>query len=1010
MKLTMPASLRPAILVVSMLLGTFVPIVIGQANVQGQWSTLSYTMPINPIHAALLHNNKILVVTGSGNCPPSQSGCPSGPPFGPANGSGAILLDPVAGSITQFSVKWDMFCNGMIVLPDGRAFINGGTINYSPFEGALTSAIFDPSTNLFTNTTNMAHGRWYPTVTVLPSGQVMTFSGFDENGEITNTAVEIYTVNSGWSPQYTANWTPPLYPRLHVLPSGSVFYSGETNVTRLFNPSNQSWTTVADTYYGIDREYGSSVLLPLTPADNYDPKVFILGGGNPGTATTELIDLGAATPAWTPGPNMSEARIEMNATLLPNGKVLALGGSVNDEDTTTASYNADLYDPTTNTFSSAGKNAYPRLYHSVSLLLYDGTVWFTGGNPERGSYEDHIEIYQPPYLFNSNGTLATRPTITSAPSSISYGASFTVQTPNASSIASVVLMRDGAVTHAFDMDQRMVGMSFTAGSGSLTVKAPPNSNIAPPGYYMLFLLNSGGVPSLATFVQVNSAASTSGISFVQANSGPSTIQPSNTSVSVAYSNTQTAGNLNVVAIGWGDTVSAISSVTDAKGNTYTRAAGPTSTTGVQQAIYYAKNIAVGSNTVTVKFNQSAAYPDVRILEYSGLDPTSPLDVTAAAAGSGTSANSGSATTTSANELIFGAGTTTGTAFTAPGSGFTSRIVNIYGNLVEDKTVSSAGSNSATATNSGGDWVMQMATFKASASSPSPTVLSVSPTSGSANGGTAVSITGTNFASGDSVTFGGTAATNVTVVSGTSITATTPAHAAGAVNVVVTNSSGQSGTLANGYTYTSSSGKISFVQVNSGPSTIQSKNTSVSVAYSNSQTAGDLNVVAVGWGDTVSAISSVTDTEGNTYTRAVGPTSNTGLQQAIYYAKNIAGGSNTVTVKFNQSASYPDVRILEYSGLDPTSPLDVTAAAAGNGTSANSGSATTTSANELIFGAGTTTGTAFTAPGSGFTTRVVNIYGNLAEDKTVSTAGSNAATATNSGGYWVMQMATFKAKP
>jgi hypothetical protein len=1006
MKPTMPASLRSAALVVSMLLGTFGPTVMGQANVQGQWSTLSYTMPINPIHAALLHNNKILVVTGSGNCPATQSGCPSGPPYGPANNSGALLLDLVAGSITQFSVNWDMFCNGMIVLPDGRAFINGGTINYSPFEGALTSAIFDPSTNLFTNTANMAHGRWYPTVTVLPSGQVMTFSGFDENGEITNTAVEIYTVNSGWSQQYVASWTPPLYPRMHVLPSGNVFYSGETNVTRLFNPSNQTWSTVADTYYGITRTYGSSVLLPLTPANNYDPKVFIMGGGNPGTATTELIDLGAATPAWSPGPNMSERRIEMNATLLPNGKVLALGGSLNDEDSTTASYNADLYDPATNTFSSAGKNAYPRLYHSVSLLLYDGTVWFAGGNPERGSYEDHMEIYQPAYLFNPDGTLATRPTITSAPSTISYGASFTVQTPNASSIASVVLMKDGAVTHAFDMDQRMVGMSFTAGSGSLTVTAPPNSNIAPPGYYMLFLLNSSGVPSLASFVQVTTASSSTGINFVQANSGPSTIKTGETSVSAAYSNGQTAGNLNIVAVGWGDSVSAISSVTDTKGNTYTRAAGPTSNTGLQQSIYYAKNIAGGSNTVTVKFNQAAAYPDVRILEYSGLDTGSPLDVTAAAVGNGTSASSGSATTASANELIFGAGSTTGTAFTAPGAGFNTRIINIYGNLAEDEMGSGAGSYAATATNSGGYWVMQMATFKASASSQAPTITAISPASGSTNGGTAVTITGTNFAAGDSVTFGGTAATNVIVVSGTSITATTPPHSAGAVNVVVTDSSGQSGTLTNGYTYTAS-GTISLVQANSGPSKIQATNKSVSVAYSNAQTAGNLNIVAVGWGDTTSAISSVTDTKGNTYTRAVGPTSNTGLRQSIYYAKNIAGGSNTVTVKFNQSAAYPDVRILEYSGLNTTSPLDVTAAAAGNGTSASSGSATTTSANELIFGAGSTTGTAFTAPGLGFNTRIINIYGNLAEDEMGSGAGSYAATATNSGGYWVMQMATFK---
>jgi hypothetical protein len=994
-----------------MLLGSFAPLAMGQASVQGQWSTLPYTMTINPIHAALLHNNKILIVAGSGNCPPNQAGCPTGPPYGPANGSGAVLLDLVAGTITPFSVTWDMFCNGMIVLPDGRAFINGGTINYSPFSGSLQSSIFDPATNTFTNVQNMAHGRWYPTVITLPSGQVMTFSGFDENGEITNTAVEIYTVNSGWSPQYTADWTPPLYPRLHVLPSGNVFYSGETNTTRLFIPSTQTWTTVADTVYGITRTYGSSVLLPLTPANNYDPRVFIMGGGNPGTATTELIDLGAATPAWTAGPNMSEPRIEMNATLLPNGKVLALGGSLNDEDTTTASYNADLYNPATNTFSSAGANAYPRLYHSVSLLLPDGTVWFAGGNPERGSYEDHMEIYQPAYLFNSDGTLATRPTISSAPGSISYGGSFTVQTPNAASISSVVLMRDGSVTHAFDMDQRMVGVSFTAGSGGLTVTAPPNANIAPPGYYMLFLLNSSGVPSVATFVQLSTSAapSSSGINFVQANTGPSTIQAKNTSVPVAYTTAQTAGNLNIVAVGWGDTTSAISSITDSKGNTYTRAVGPTASTGLQQAIYYAKNIAAGSNTVSVNFNQAAAYPDVRILEYSGLDPTSPLDVTAAGTGNGTGASSGSATTTSANELIFGSGTTTGTTFTAAGSGFTTRVLNIYGNMAEDKTVSSAGSYAATATNSGGYWVMQMGAFKASASSspPSaPTVTSISPTSGTANGGTAVNIIGTNFTSGANVSFAGTAATNVIAVSSSSITATAPAHTAGAVSVVVTNSSGQSGILANGYTYTVS-GTISLVQANTGPSTIQAKNTSVSVAYTTAQTAGDLNIVAVGWGDTTSAISSVTDSKGNTYTRAVGPTANTGLQQAIYYAKSIAAGSNTVTVSFNQAAAYPDIRILEYKGLNPTSPLDVTAAGAGNGTSASSGSATTTSANELIFGSGTTTGTAFTAAGSGFTTRVLNIYGNMAEDKTVSSTGSNAAAATNSGGYWVMQMATFK---
>ncbi len=726
-------------LAVLALLSTFVPMAMGQANVQGQWNTLPYTMPINPIHAALMHNNKILVVTGSGNCAPTQGGCPSGPPYGPANGSGAVVVDLVAGTITPFSEIPDYFCNGMINLPDGRVFIDGGTINYNPLSGSVQSSVFDPATNTFTDLQNMEHGRWYPTPIVLGDGRVLTFSGYNEDGEITNTTFQYYTVNQSWSPLYTPDWTPPLYPRLTLLPSGNVFYSGETTPTQMLNTSTQAWTTVANTYYGLDREYGSTVLLPLTPANNYDPKVFILGGGNPGTATTELIDLGATTPTWSPGPNMSEPRIEMNATLLPNGNVLALGGSLNDEDASTASYNADLYNPATNTFSSAGKNAYPRLYHSVSLLLYDGTVWFAGGNPERGSYENHMEIYQPAYLFNSDGTLATRPTMTGAPNGFSYGATFTVQTPNAASIASVVLMRDGSVTHAFDMDQRMVGLSFTVGNGSLTLTAPPNSNIAPPGFYMLFLLNSSGVPSVAAFVQLSTGYSTSGINFVQANTGPTTIQGTNTSVSVNYVNPQTTGNLNIVAVGWADTTSAISSVTDTNGNTYTRAVGPTANTGQQQSIYYAKNIVAGPNTVTVTFNAAAAVPDVRILEYNGLDTTNPLDVTAAAGGSGTTASSGAATTTSANELIFGSGTTSGTAFTAPGSGFTTRLIDIFGNMAEDEVVSSTSSYAATATNSNGYWLMQMATFKAAGASGDFSI-SASPSSATVTAGSSVNYT------------------------------------------------------------------------------------------------------------------------------------------------------------------------------------------------------------------------------------------------------------------------------
>ena len=461
----------------------------------GLWTTLVRQMPINPVHVVLLNNGKVLIVAGSGNVAANTD-------FESAIWDPAHPEDPI---VTQ-PVGWDMFCNGIVVLPDGRAFINSGTLAYDPFKGERRSAVYDPATSSFTDVAPMAHGRWYPTVTTLGDGRVMTFSGLTETGA-TNTAVEIFTPDSGWSPEYQASWTPPLYPRMHLLTDGTVFYSGSGRGSRIFNPTTKTWSNVvANTNFTGTRTYGTSVLLPLTPGNSYTPRVMIFGGGNPATNTTEIIDLSAATPQWQLGPTMSQPRIEMNATILPSGKVLAVGGSLNDEDAATASLNADLYDPSvgaTGAFTSAGANAYPRLYHSNALLLPDATVLLVGGNPQRGSYEQHIEIYSPAYLFNSDSTPALRPAIDAAtPDTLAYGGGFQVQTSNAADIRSVVLVRPGAPTHAFDMDQRLVGLSFTAGNGVLNVTAPPNGNIAPPGYYMLFILNSAGVPSTATFVRL----------------------------------------------------------------------------------------------------------------------------------------------------------------------------------------------------------------------------------------------------------------------------------------------------------------------------------------------------------------------------------------------------------------------------------------------------------------------------------------------------------------------------
>jgi hypothetical protein len=467
-------------------------------SVQGEWKILLEKMPINPVHIALLHTGKVLVVAGSGNVAAELN-------------YQAAVWDPQSDSFFTQPLAWDMFCNGMVILPDGRPLISGGTLQYDPFHGQPRSAVFDPTTSTFTDVQSMAHGRWYPTVTTLGDGRVMIFSGLLEVGG-TNTSVEIYTPGVGWSPQFPAGWTPPLYPRMHLMPDGRVLYSGSGTGSRFFNPSTHAWTgVVASTNFTGTRTYGSSVLLPLKASKGYAAKVLILGGGNPATNTTEILDLSASPLHWQPGPPMSQARIEMNATILPTGKVLAMGGSASDENAATASFKADLYDPdagTTGAFTSAGANSIPRLYHSGSLLLPDATVLLVGGNPTRGSYQQSMEIYSPAYLFNGDGTPALRPSIAGiTPAVFGYGSQFHVQTPDAADVKSVVLVRPGAQTHAFDMDQRLIELSYTAGAGDLTVTAPPNGNIAPPGYYMLFIVNNSGVPSVATFVRLSPSVS-----------------------------------------------------------------------------------------------------------------------------------------------------------------------------------------------------------------------------------------------------------------------------------------------------------------------------------------------------------------------------------------------------------------------------------------------------------------------------------------------------------------------
>ena len=507
-------------------------------------------------------------------------------------------------------------------------------------------------------------------------------------------------------------------------------------------------------------------------------------------------------------------------------------------------------------------------------------------------------------------------------------------------------------------------------------------------------------------------------------SGP---QSPTASVAVAYPAAQTAGDLNIVVVGWNDTTSTVQSVKDSLGNTYKLAVGPTAGTGLQQSIYYAANITGGTNTVTVTFSQAAAYPDVRILEYRGVTT---LDVTAAATGSSASASSGAATTTSANELIFGADTVS-TTTTAAGSGFTSRVITTPdGDIAEDKIVTAAGSNSATATlSAAGPWVMQMATFSAAAAAV-PAVTSVSPNSGSTAGGTSVTITGTNFAAGATVTFGSAAATNVVVVSSTSITATTPAGTAGAVTVTVT-VSGQSGSLASGFTYLVTSnitapgnltaaltGTLAPTYVSGQEYYNATPSTSFTSAAFNSSGA-DLLVMFLGCHNYTAF--TITDSYGNKWLPLAGPALKVGSSSypmvgEFFYAPNATTGTNhTITVTLSQTEPLV-MSITAFSGDDIYSPIDAYSSIVGdNGTLAKyiaSNAATTTQPNDLLVGVvkGFDNNT-YTA-GPGYTSQAAATGLNFSsETQTAPSAGSYSASFTASvGDFWQSVIGAIAPKP
>jgi hypothetical protein len=381
-------------------------------------------------------------------------------------------------------------------LPDGRVFIAGGNKDQQ-LNGIVMTTLFDPDTSSWSRGPDMAAARWYPSVTPLRNGEMLITSGGPATPEIRQTDGTLRLLS-------TASLSQPLYPWFDVAPNGRAFYSGPDQTLRSLDPTGTgAWQTLSQRD-SINRDYGGHAM--------YDVGKLLIAGGGPSTNTAEVLDLNPTTPTVTPTASMAFGRRQFNLTVLADGTVLATGGNSSGAslvDLNAGVYNAEQWSPATGQWTTLAAMQVTRQYHSTALLLPDGRVLSAGGGicgtcDTVGYLAKNAEIFSPPYLFakDGSGQPAARPTISSAPTSLTYAASFDVSTPDAANIAKVALVRLGAVTHSNNMEQRYVPLQFTAGTGVLHVTAPATTAIAPPGPYMLFILDRTGVPSVAKMMSL----------------------------------------------------------------------------------------------------------------------------------------------------------------------------------------------------------------------------------------------------------------------------------------------------------------------------------------------------------------------------------------------------------------------------------------------------------------------------------------------------------------------------
>jgi hypothetical protein len=438
-----------------------------QASDGGTWGPVLNW--INAVHLTLLPNGKVIMYDEQGNY---------------------RLYDPAANLLTMPAHPgYIAMCGGMCLMADGSLFVMGG--GGPIIANALKyCSIYNPFSNTWADLANMNKGRWYGVNITLPNGNVLVTAGagslkptqvWQASGDLGNPSAGSYrTFNNLIESVY---W----YPRVFVAPNGMVFDAAPDDETGYYDlRSSGRYVFVAESHFGY-RKKGTAVM--------YRPgKIILIGGaqtdGSDSTPTCEVIDLNEATPQWRYTTPMNFSRKDHTAISLPDGRVLVVGGYTNTSNVPTNS--PEVWDPDTEQWTVWAPHSIQRGYHGTTALLPDGRIIGAGGNRLTA------QIFSPPYL-----NAGPRPTITTAPDAAVHGDTINITTPDAANVKAVNLIRLGSTTHNPNFDQRFLPLEFTKKEdGSIDAVIPANQNVAIVGYYMLFLIDQNGVPSVGKFLRV----------------------------------------------------------------------------------------------------------------------------------------------------------------------------------------------------------------------------------------------------------------------------------------------------------------------------------------------------------------------------------------------------------------------------------------------------------------------------------------------------------------------------